>query len=234
MTNVTIFAGVSIDRNKITNLAFSQILPLVLSPTCYYANFRKHTDGGKIIHLDQRKHLVGNLIRRYNKRYLLISIFVAILVCICDPSRELYSAFPTAYWVIVFFVFWSFTFSRANEIFFAFSRDAVDKVKGNPSSSDLQFSERISLALRSYLELIINFATMYYMLPSTWFDHKFDSYLEAIYFSGITITTLGYGDIAPEHAIPQLLSVYEVLCGFILLIVSFTIYTGRGITRLNG
>nr|WP_303245987.1 potassium channel family protein [Salinivibrio sp. EAGSL] len=127
------------------------------------------------------------------------------------------------------FIVWVYPLSRANEIIYAFYRDAIEKLNGEPSRSDLKYGERIQLAVKSYIELIINFASIYMLLPPCYFDNKINSYIDALYFSGVTITTLGYGDISPRYAFPQFLSVYEVLCGFTLIVVSFAVYTGRGI-----
>jgi len=128
---------------------------------------------------------------------------------------------------------WSyFLLSRCNEIFYAFLSDAYDKMDESiKPNSDLTPKHRITLSLRSYIELIINFSTLYLLLPASkevWGNGQVpDTVAESIYFSGVTITTLGYGDISPAHWFPQLLTVYEVFCGFILLIVCFAIYAGR-------
>ena len=221
------------NRKMIVEFALSHVLPFVLSPTYYYAKRKKHAIRDREIHLDQQKIQVGNFIRGRNTGYLWGAFLLAVLVCIIDPSREIYPTSPLAYWFLVLGFCWLFAFSRPNEIFYAFYRDAIDKVDDKRPFSNLKFGERIKLALKSYLELILNFATMYYLFPAAWFKQEFDFYFQALYFSGVTITTLGYGDIAPVCIVPQLLTVYEVLCGFILLIVSFAIYTGRGIGRLN-
>lgn len=127
-------------------------------------------------------------------------------------------------------VIWQyFLLSRSNEIFIAFLRDAYDKLTLNDTSlSTLTYRDRLVLSFRSYIELIINFGIFYYLLPSNfWKQTVPSSILESIYFSGVTIVTLGYGDITPSHWLPQLLSIYEVLCGFILIIVCFAIYVGK-------
>lgn len=128
---------------------------------------------------------------------------------------------------------WSyFLFSRCSEIFWAFLKDAFDKMdQSKEPSSRLTPQERIQLSLKSYLELVINFSILYLLLPSSaavWRNGVCpENIADALYFSGVTITTLGYGDISPEHWWPQFLTVYEVFCGFILLIVCFAIYAGR-------
>ena len=198
------------------------VLVWVFLPTYWFADFRKDRVR------EQGAKAVGDLIRKYNTMYLALAGGLALTLWLTGPWRGLYAATPTAYWVLVGVTCWFFAFSRPNEIFFAFLRDAVAKVNGERPKSDLSIADRITLALKSYVELILNFANMYYIFPVSWFDDKFDSYWHALYFSGVTITTLGYGDIAPVFWIPRLLTVYEVLCGFILLIVSFAIYAGLG------
>lgn len=92
--------------------------------------------------------------------------------------------------------------------------------------SSLQNHDRLALSFRSYFELIANFAILYSLTPATfWKDCKNpDGILESGYFSGVTITTLGYGDITPVHWFPQFLTVFEVLCGFALIVVCFAVY----------
>ena len=121
-------------------------------------------------------------------------------------------------------------FSRCNEIFFAFLKDAINKLSDKPPGSDLTNGNRVALALKSYLELVINFALIYFLFPveNGWeCGNSPDDILSALYFSGVTITTLGYGDYTPTHWFLQLTTVYEVFCGFILLIVSFAIYASN-------
>lgn len=96
------------------------------------------------------------------------------------------------------------------------------RVKG----SSLQNHDRLALSFRSYFELIVNFAILYLLTPATfWKDCKNpEGIWESGYFSGVTITTLGYGDITPVHWFPQFLTVFEVLCGFALIVVCFAVY----------
>lgn len=127
--------------------------------------------------------------------------------------------------------------SRCNEIFIAFISDALDKTEGKTPSTNLTYRERITLSFFSYIELILNFAIIYSWMPAYWFDSSADdpsvlkSMIDAIYFSGVTITTLGYGDFSPEHWIPKVLVLQEVLAGFTLIVVSFAIYAGRGLSN---
>ncbi|WP_321405021.1 potassium channel family protein [Maridesulfovibrio sp.] len=215
------------------------VLRCIFSPTWFVAHKLKKGES-KI----QR----AEIIRRLNTRYLMISILSVggILawqrfVSINSPLNETVKIFFNFLWG------W-FLFSRCNEIFIAFYSDACVRMKPYAySRSFLLPYERIQLALKSYLELIFNFALLYLMLPVRFWVSASPCPCEMVknlanapkllsdflYFSGVTITTLGYGDISPTHWWPQFLSVYEVLCGIILLVVSFTVYTGMPKNRKN-
>jgi hypothetical protein len=52
------------------------------------------------------------------------------------------------------------------------------------------------------------------------------SFIEALYFSGITISTLGFGDVTPTSGFYQLLAVSEALTGFGILTLAITYVLG--------
>ncbi|NUY57242.1 hypothetical protein HLG76_11930 [Salinivibrio sp. EAGSL] len=197
-------------------------IELLLSPTYFFADYKKSKYGS------ENKN-ISPLIKRFNSIYLLIASLIALGLFFYPPTEVYKTELGDAFFWFAMFIVWVYPLSRANEIIYAFYRDAIEKLNGEPSRSDLKYGERIQLAVKSYIELIINFASIYMLLPPCYFDNKINSYIDALYFSGVTITTLGYGDISPRYAFPQFLSVYEVLCGFTLIVVSFAVYTGRGI-----
>lgn len=85
-----------------------------------------------------------------------------------------------------------------------------------------------------YLGLIFLFGMAYasirkFMGPHTFMPHEGLSLWDFFYYSAVTITTLGYGDIRPISGIARLLSVIEVLIGIALL----AIYVGVTISVLN-
>ena len=197
-------------------------LEFTCSPTYFFADYKKSK------HMSNQLKL-GALIKKFNTIYLIIASSIAFLLCLYPPTEIYKNGLGGAFIFLSFFIIWAYPLSRANEIIYAFCRDEIEKLNGEPSRSDLKYGERIKLSLKSYIELIINFASIYMLLPPQYFACKITSYSDALYFSGVTITTLGYGDISPTHAISQFLSIYEVLCGFALIVVSFAVYTGRGI-----
>lgn len=133
--------------------------------------------------------------------------------------------------------------SRILEISYAFFNDAhthLEKPKKDKIDTNLKYPDRIRLAMYSYVELIILFGSLYYALSAI-IDSTFliagkadvIGIVNSIYFSGVTITTLGYGDISPNIMVSKLLVVFEVLSGFTLVIVSFTIYVSRAIREMD-
>ena len=66
-----------------------------------------------------------------------------------------------------------------------------------------------------YLSLIPTYATLYYFFPSIIGSER--SYLECLYFSTVTITTLGYGDIIPLDEAGQIVTASEALLGVVAI-----------------
>src|ERR1700688_592041 len=85
--------------------------------------------------------------------------------------------------------------------------------------------------------LILGYALLYWPhLPADFnVDKKAQSGrgIEALYFSGITFTTLGYGDIAPRSTQMRLLALSEALTGFgfISLAVTYLISLTTALER---
>lgn len=215
----------------------------IISPTYKIAERKKFsvTDGIR----DQKdidvKKLLAQKLKHFNNFYFITSIIIAILVGLAIPLVEckigssMYDQPGFIKWVFVAFaciISWAFLFSRGIEITKAFLEDAVQKFNKEESSSNLKYGERLVLSFKSYIELIVNFGTLYYLLPASFFGgEKFSSIIESIYFSGVTITTLGYGDFSPSNPIAQSLSVFEVLAGFALIVVSFAVYSSLAINN---
>jgi hypothetical protein len=121
-----------------------------------------------------------------------------------------------------------YALSRINEIAYAFYRDPLSQSK----ESDLTINDRIRMAMRSYFGLAFNFAVLYYFLPIAGLfkvgeqDHL-SSFAESFYFSGVTLATLGYGDVLPIHWLSRLLALCEVFIGILIIAVAIATYVGH-------
>jgi voltage-gated potassium channel len=202
----------------------SSVIFYFLSPTLFIATiFKKHA---------KQKHTnVRQLIKRLNTTYLSISSVLFIVLCLIDwflPNGNK----PRISLLLLVIIVGYYSFSRVNEVFAAFIRDASSHLKSKEKGSDLKYYERIPLAMKSYLELILDYGMLFYVSQYKWETFKGPiSLWQATYFSAATITTTGFGDIHPEHFVSQLLAVYEVLNGFTLIVISFTIYVSRSIAE---
>jgi voltage-gated potassium channel Kch len=84
--------------------------------------------------------------------------------------------------------------------------------------------KRLRYLILSYLEVAIDFAGLYYFLPEGSFNQRFDNIIAALYFSAVTITTTGYGDVIPRQPVSQLLCVAEVGVGLVLVVFALGSY----------
>lgn len=144
---------------------------------------------------------------------------------------------PTRAWWLSMLICY-LAFSRVVEISYAFIKDITDRLLDVAPASDLTSSKRIVMAVRSYVGLSIQFAVMFFFLPrlsevhflgwSLPYDDNMSSslksFFDALYFSVITITTTGYGDIKPEMWPARGLVMWEVLSGLLLIVVAFAVY----------
>lgn len=173
----------------------------------------------------------GKRVRFLNKTYFTIAclLFAGIMIV---HQLGMMNQLPC--FLVVLYIFWCL--SRVNEIFMAFIKDVFDKL--NPrkrKKNGLEYYERIALALRSFVELVLNYAMLYYILDTYFvrygfweglFNQPLQDPLTALYFSLITIVSIGYGDYYPIQDISKLLIMYEIINGLLLLVVSFTVYVG--------
>ncbi|HEX8183821.1 MAG TPA: potassium channel family protein, partial [Blastocatellia bacterium] len=74
--------------------------------------------------------------------------------------------------------------------------------------------------------LIVGFALIYYPHMPEHFTMSVDAqtprWVESFYFSSITLTTLGYGDIVPKSSVMRIVSFLESAAGFGLISLSIT------------
>lgn len=81
-------------------------------------------------------------------------------------------------------------------------------------------------ALASYAFTIYGFAIAY-VFVSHWQVYAFNvpalDFFDSIYFSMITITTVGYGDIVPKSSIARLLVMAEVMIGLSYVVFIFSL-----------
>ncbi len=73
--------------------------------------------------------------------------------------------------------------------------------------------------------VIFLFAVLYYFIPNTLSEKE--SFLTSLYFSFVTFTTLGFGDIIPISSFAKLLVITEVFIGYLMLGLLIAILSKR-------
>jgi hypothetical protein len=105
---------------------------------------------------------------------------------------------------------WFFPFSRINELALGFYRDAFQRFTDTPNRTDFTPPGRLELLVAAYIEVSAQFGILYFLLLGSSFKPKFCSIIDALYFSAVTITTVGYGDILPQTQLAKLACMYEL------------------------
>jgi ion channel len=123
-----------------------------------------------------------------------------------------------------YFLLWLLPFSRINELGLAFYQDALQRFEGPDTESNITPVRRLQLLVVGYFEVAMQFGILFFCFPSGFFCPDFRSIFNALYFSTVTITTAGYGDILPKRPLSQFACMYELAIGFVILIFALGSY----------
>lgn len=161
-------------------------------------------------------------LRKWSRRlfYFEVGALLALVALCRDPAP--------GKWTIVGAPLLLYAISRINEIAYAFYRDPLSPVK----DSNLTAVDRVRMSMRSYFGLGFNFAVLYYFAPISGLFNSgsctrpLEGFTEAVYFSGVTLATLGYGDIVPVSVVSRAVSLAEVFTGILVIAVAVAAYIG--------
>jgi voltage-gated potassium channel Kch len=156
--------------------------------------------------------------------FFLFWMFPIILLYL--PSKILTA---TGIFIALFYVF-----VLAGDVFFSvFGHEKLEKKRGMIDITSVhEMREEIISALVKYIGGIISFATIYNGLQHLFQGKAFIishptplPYFDLLYFSLVTITTVGYGDIQPGLWFSKIFVISEILfgVGFALLLITMLI-----------
>ena len=83
--------------------------------------------------------------------------------------------------------------------------------------------QKISVFLMTVIAIVIVVATLMYSIEGP--ENGFTSIPESLYWSVVTITTVGYGDIAPQTALGKMIASILMLVGYAIIAVPTGIVT---------
>jgi hypothetical protein len=74
---------------------------------------------------------------------------------------------------------------------------------------------------------------MFYLVAGTVFFHAMEnwSYVDSFYFSGVTLTTVGYGDLTPTHDFTKIATVFFAFSGISIVFYSVSVIARRYFER---
>ncbi len=79
--------------------------------------------------------------------------------------------------------------------------------------------------------IVLFFAWLYTLVGIDYGSHP--TLLSPLYYSVVTLTTLGYGDVVPKTATAQILAMFEVITGYIMLGGLLSIFANRMARRAD-
>jgi hypothetical protein len=160
-------------------------------------------------------------IRIWNWAFRSILVAWIVVLWLATNSKEVRQWPSTLGWAAL----WFFPFSRVNELALGFYQDAIQRFTGRLSRTKTAPVERLRLLVGAYFEIAAQFGILYFCaLPSGYFAKDFCSIIQALYFSVVTIGTVGYGDITPQKSLAQILCIYELVVGFIVIVFALGSY----------
>lgn len=153
------------------------------------------------------------------KTWSMIFLCVNLLFLFCLPWLKV------QIWAWSYILVWAIPFSRIFEIAYAFYNDALDQMQGAQPRSGLRRVDRLKLLGQSYVEVAICYASLYLSLPQNSFTAAAPkNAFESLYFSWITITTTGFGDITPNTVSARFAVMTEIGTGLMLIVFALGMY----------
>lgn len=91
----------------------------------------------------------------------------------------------------------------------------------HPERTVHNIGRSVVLLLFNYIYIILGFSILYQIdFVSLSMSNLNTSFVDFIYYSTATISTLGFGDIHPTSSYGQILTTIEVIMGFVILVIS--------------
>ena len=214
MINSEVFKSIN---NKFTDFIILTLISPTLGITTLLKEFSKN------------KKIAGKRIKFTLFFYLIISILTAKFIDYKKTGFFLEN--PTIVLLFIYFIFGS----RIIESVIALFKDAISYMNDEYSveydnHTELNIKERILILFINYINTIISYGTIYYFI-SIFNKNSFtfqagatESIFNFIYYSTVTITTVGYGDIYPIIFETRIISMVEVISGILFFIFFLSSY----------
>lgn len=195
---------------------------LIISPGYFFSQCFKKRIQYRDRNFNKRlqKNSKAIFLKSANNRNLVASAVIFFIVSIIGLLKNEIEcqSFEFIVQVALFFVL-SRTFSRSIEIIYAFTNDAIKIDISN--SSSLNKYDRIKLALNSYVENILNFSAIYYLLQKEYMN------VQGAFFSSIGRSTISNLNLEHHKVLLSFVAYGQVITTLILVVLSLAIYVSR-------
>jgi len=158
-------------------------------------------------------------------------IYTSIIYSTCTSLRY------SGYLLCAFNVFKVIKYRFYDDIFVRTLEEGGSYVDSPSNPSITLFQGLFNVLLRAYLLVAVSFGCSYVLLLKNTYDRSGNLFyfsresgnilVDLIYFSVVTMSTVGFGDISPVGVIPKLLSILEIMFGYFFIGVILTLITGR-------
>lgn len=85
---------------------------------------------------------------------------------------------------------------------------------------------KLVLFMTFVLIMVIIFGSLMFLIEGS-YNPQFDSIPRAVYWAIVTVTTVGYGDIAPHTVVGQILSSFMMLIGYAVIAVPMGVFSAE-------
>lgn len=96
---------------------------------------------------------------------------------------------------------------------------------GDLYSKPRSYRRSVILVMINYFEIVLDFAVLYYALVT--FNTPLKSKLDAIYFSFVSSSTIGYGDFYPVDNLGKILVIFQSVIFIMLIILFINFFTNK-------
>jgi voltage-gated potassium channel len=93
-----------------------------------------------------------------------------------------------------------------------------------------QTRERVTVFLVVVLTVIVIIGSVMYLVEATQPESGFTSIPRSIYWAIVTMTTVGYGDIAPQTVLGQVIAAVVMILGYAIIIVPIGVFSAEILT----
>lgn len=140
-------------------------------------------------------------------------------------SIELYALLTLAFVLVSLFAGWSSNtaifvvcvYFLAETLLVLLSSIFLQPNMPQPAS----YLRNFTMALVNYVQFISAFAVIYYKMPQDCFAGKLEKPLDALYFSLINASTVGFGEISPCTPGAKVLVILQILINFLFIYLIF-------------